>query len=142
MPQGDSRTNGISDRESNSQANCENHQDIGHALAAPTAKLLGSVGQTPICRLVASTQMAVAQTVRCRRRRLARANRPQHAASKPGKPTPTIGPGTVTPLSTNAALNVGGFMPLTMSVPIRSQSFFLSLHIVKKACLLDSLRRP
>jgi hypothetical protein len=31
--QGDGRTNGISDRESNSQPNCENHQDIGHALA-------------------------------------------------------------------------------------------------------------
>jgi hypothetical protein len=30
MPQGDSRTNGVSDRESNSQPDCENHQDIGH----------------------------------------------------------------------------------------------------------------
>src|SRR5262249_12622544 len=38
--------------------------------------------------------MAVAQTVRRRRRRLARANRPQHAASKPGRPAPAIGPGT------------------------------------------------
>jgi hypothetical protein len=37
VPQGDSRTNGISDRESNSQPNCENHQDFGHALATPTA---------------------------------------------------------------------------------------------------------
>jgi hypothetical protein len=33
MPQGDGRTNGVSDRESNSQPNCENQQDIGHALA-------------------------------------------------------------------------------------------------------------
>ena len=32
MPQGDSRTKGISDRESNSQPNCEDHRDIGHTL--------------------------------------------------------------------------------------------------------------
>jgi transposase len=35
MSQGNSRTNGISDRESNSQPNCEDHQDIGHTY--PTA---------------------------------------------------------------------------------------------------------
>jgi hypothetical protein len=30
MSQGNSRANGISDRESNSQANCEDHRDFGH----------------------------------------------------------------------------------------------------------------
>jgi hypothetical protein len=33
MSQGNSRTNGIPNRESNSQPNCEEHRDIGHTLA-------------------------------------------------------------------------------------------------------------
>jgi hypothetical protein len=35
MSQGNSRTNGIPNRESNSQPNCEDHRDIGHTLIAP-----------------------------------------------------------------------------------------------------------
>jgi hypothetical protein len=37
MSQGNSRTNGISDRESNSQPNCEDHRDIGHNLSSPNS---------------------------------------------------------------------------------------------------------
>jgi len=40
MTQGNSRTNGISDRKSDSQPNCEHHRDFGHTLAHPTAQLL------------------------------------------------------------------------------------------------------
>jgi hypothetical protein len=37
MSQGNSRTNGISDRESNSQPNCEDHRDIAHNLGSPNS---------------------------------------------------------------------------------------------------------
>src|SRR5215813_8291464 len=40
MSKGNGRTNGISDRESNSQPNCKDHRDLGHTLAHPTAQLL------------------------------------------------------------------------------------------------------
>jgi hypothetical protein len=40
MTQGNSRTNGISDRKSDSQPNCKDHRDLGHTLAHPTAQLL------------------------------------------------------------------------------------------------------
>jgi hypothetical protein len=40
MSEGNSRTNGISDRKSDSQPNCEHHRDFGHTLAHPTAQLL------------------------------------------------------------------------------------------------------
>src|SRR5262249_10043230 len=36
MSQGNSRTNGISDRKSNGSPNCEHHQDIGHDLNSPS----------------------------------------------------------------------------------------------------------
>ncbi len=36
MSQGNSRTNGISDRKSNASPNCEHHQDIGHNLSSPS----------------------------------------------------------------------------------------------------------
>ena len=41
--------------------------------------------------------LAVDQAVCLRRRRRAKATRPPHAATKPGKPAPTIGPGTASP---------------------------------------------
>jgi hypothetical protein len=34
MSEGNSRTNGISDRKSNSQSNCQDHRDIGHNLSS------------------------------------------------------------------------------------------------------------
>ena len=40
MTQGNSRTNGISDRKSDSQPNCEHHRDFRHTLVHPTAQLL------------------------------------------------------------------------------------------------------
>jgi hypothetical protein len=39
------------------------------------------------------------------RLRRAKASMPTHAAIRPGRPAPTTGLGTLTPLSTNAALN-------------------------------------
>src|SRR4051812_16016447 len=36
MSQGNSRTNGVSDRKSNASPNCEHHQDIGHNLNSPS----------------------------------------------------------------------------------------------------------
>jgi hypothetical protein len=52
MSQGNSRTNGISDRESNSQANCEDHRNFGHTGANPTAPNTRS-GGVEDCRRVA-----------------------------------------------------------------------------------------
>jgi hypothetical protein len=37
MSQGNSGTNGISDRNSNSQSDCEDHRDIGHNLSSPNS---------------------------------------------------------------------------------------------------------
>ena len=35
MSQGNSRTNGVPDRKSHSQPNCEHHRDTGHNLSYP-----------------------------------------------------------------------------------------------------------
>jgi hypothetical protein len=50
MPQGDSRTNGISDRESNSQPTCENDQDIGHTSTGFLVSVGPIIGGQPLRR--------------------------------------------------------------------------------------------
>jgi hypothetical protein len=60
------------------------------------------------------------QAVLCRRRHQPR--RPPPAKIRPGSPAPAMGPGTATPLSEKAALNVGAGVPSTRSVPTLIQS--------------------
>ena len=52
-------------------------------------------------RLFVLMQKAGDQATCCRRRRLARANRPPQAASKPGRPAPTMGAGTAVVLTSD-----------------------------------------
>ena len=67
-------------------------------------------------------QLVEVQAIFCRRRH--QLSRPPPAKIRPGSPAPTMGPGTLTPVSEKVALNVGpvvGSGP-TMSEPTRSQS--------------------
>jgi hypothetical protein len=89
MSKGNNCANGISERESTNQPDCEDHRDIGHTLANPPASLSSRQTTTggPPSRVPNS-----AQAVFCRRRHQAR--RPPQANIRPGSPAPTTGPGT------------------------------------------------
>jgi hypothetical protein len=75
--QGNNRANGISERGSNNQSDCEDDQGVGHT----STEFLVSIGPSRV-------PTAVAQAVRCRRRRQPR--RPPQAKINPGNPAPAM----------------------------------------------------